>query len=192
MRQELPQLLNPTLGPLILGKVLSDEQARLVGALLGNTASPTMLDGSSKFNVIPGQASAVLDGSPLPGFTAEDLVAELRQLLGDDHLQFDILDATPPMQQERPDSPLYSIICDTLRQHDPTGVPIPTMIPGFTDAQCFGRLGARCYGFSPHRDPKEDHIKSSELFHGHNERIHVEGYQWCVQLLWEVVSRFVL
>lgn len=192
LRHVLPRLLHPILGPLLLKKVLSGEQARLMGALLGNTVSPTMLEASNKFNVIPGEASAVLDGRTLPGFTAEDLVAELRQLLGDEHLRFEILAATPPMQQQRADSELYTIICDTLHRHDPTGVPIPSMIPGFTDAHYFGRLGARCYGFAPHRYPKEDNIKFSELFHGHNERIHVEGYLWGVQVLWEVVSRFVL
>ena len=41
--------------------------ARLVGATLRNTANPTMLDAGYKANVIPGSATAVIDGRVLPG-----------------------------------------------------------------------------------------------------------------------------
>ena len=42
--------------------------ARMIGATLQNTANPTMLDAGYKANVIPGSASAVIDGRFLPGY----------------------------------------------------------------------------------------------------------------------------
>jgi acetylornithine deacetylase/succinyl-diaminopimelate desuccinylase-like protein len=45
--------------------------ARMIGATLQNTANPTMLDAGYKANVIPGSASAVIDGRFLPGYEEE-------------------------------------------------------------------------------------------------------------------------
>ncbi len=191
MRWVLPQLLKPRIADALLARALPPDRARSLGALLSNTATATMLEGSSKFNVIPGAASAILDGRTLPGQTPEDLVAELRALLGAD-LQFEVLDSAPPVEQPDPASPLYDAICASLRQHDPEGVPLPYMIPGFTDAAWFSRLGCRCYGFSPHRYPAEDNIRFTDLFHGHNERIHLDGFRWGLRLLWDVIARFTL
>ena len=45
--------------------------ARMIGATLQNTANPTMLEAGYKANVIPGTASAVIDGRFLPGYEAD-------------------------------------------------------------------------------------------------------------------------
>jgi acetylornithine deacetylase/succinyl-diaminopimelate desuccinylase-like protein len=45
--------------------------ARMIGATLQNTANPTMLEAGYKANVIPGSASAVIDGRFLPGYEDE-------------------------------------------------------------------------------------------------------------------------
>lgn len=184
------QLLNPRLAGVLLDRALPGEQAKSLGSLLANTVSATMLSGSSKLNVIPGEASATLDGRTLPGFSGEDLVRELRALVGD-LVEFEVLEEAPGLMMEQADSELYRIIGDTLAVHDPDGIPLPMMIPGFTDAQYFSRLGARCYGFSPMQFPEADEVKFTELFHGHNERIHVDGYRWGLRVLWDVVKAFV-
>lgn len=186
----LPRLLDPRLSSVLCDKLLPAEQASSLGSLVSNTVSATMLEGSGKFNVIPSKASALLDGRILPGHSPEDLVAELKALLGDD-LSFEILEHFPAVEQKNPHSELYTLITETLTKYDPSGIPLPYMVPGFTDAQFFSRLGARAYGFSPHRFPEEDKIKFTDLFHGHNERIHVEGFGWGTSMLWELVRKFV-
>ena len=184
------QLLNPRLAGVLLDRALPDEQGKTLGALLANTACATMLTGSVKVNVIPGEATALLDGRTLPGFTAADLVRELRALVGD-QVELEVLEEAPGLMMDDPDSELYRLITSTLAIHDPAGVPLPMMIPGFTDAQYFSRLGARCYGFSPMQFPEADNVKFTELFHGHNERIHVDGFRWGLRVLWDVVKAFV-
>ncbi len=184
-------LLNPKIAPTLCQKVLPAELGKSFGAVLSNTVSTTRLEGGFKNNMIPSSFSALLDGRLLPGQTGDDLVRELRELLGDD-LIFETWDEALGFQQDTPDSPLYRTICETLKKYDPEGVPLPYMIPGFTDAQYFHRLGTRCYGFTPMYFPPEDNVKFMDLFHGHNERIHVEGYQWGLRVLWDVVSKFVL
>jgi acetylornithine deacetylase/succinyl-diaminopimelate desuccinylase-like protein len=56
----------------------------LVGATLQNTANPTMLEGGYKHNVIPTEASGVVDGRVLPAVEADQrlrLPAEDRRWL---------------------------------------------------------------------------------------------------------------
>lgn len=190
VRWVMSQLLNPRMAGVLLNRALPEEQAKSLGSLLANTVSATMLEASSKVNVIPGEVVARLDGRTLPGFSGADLVRELRALVGD-LVEFEIEDEAPALMMESVDSELYQIIRSTLAVHDPRGIPLPMMIPGFTDAQYFSRLGARCYGFSPMQFPEADNVKFTELFHGHNERIHVAGYRWGLRVLWDVVKAFV-
>ena len=53
----------------------------MIGATLRNTANPTMLGAGYKVNVIPGQATAHVDGRFLPGYE-EEFLADLDRLLG--------------------------------------------------------------------------------------------------------------
>ena len=187
----LPLVLKPWARDLMLDKVLLDKSlARTLGAILANTVSPTGLEAGFKINTIPGTASALFDGRVLPGQTSADLIAEVKAVIGEGYT-FEILRETNG-REDTSDDPLYRAICENVRRHDPNGVPIPYLIPGFTDAQYFGRLGMRCYGYSPLRFPMEDNVKFSDLFHGHNERIHVEGFRWGLTALWDLVRRFVV
>ena len=61
------------------------------------------------------------------------------------------------------------------------------MITGFTDARAFDEVGTPCYGFSPVWLPPE--IPFAGLFHGHNERIPVHGFQWGLACTHELVRR---
>ncbi|MEN0070350.1 MAG: M20/M25/M40 family metallo-hydrolase, partial [Propionicimonas sp.] len=56
--------------------------ARMVGATMSNTANPTMLQAGYKMNVIPGQATASIDGRFLPGLE-DEFYATITDLLGD-------------------------------------------------------------------------------------------------------------
>jgi acetylornithine deacetylase/succinyl-diaminopimelate desuccinylase-like protein len=185
----LPLLLNSTLSGFVLDRVIPDPSLkRTLSANLSNTASPTILDAGMKTNVIPGSAEATLDGRLLPGQTSADLFREIRELIGEG-FEYEIVNEAQG-REETADDDLYSAICENIRRHDPNGIPLPYMVPGFTDAQQFGRLGTTCYGYSPIHFPAEDEIVFSELFHGHNERIHVDGYKWGLRCLWDLVRRF--
>lgn len=190
VKEVLPLVLKPWLRDVMLDRVLPDKSlAKTLGALLANSVSPTVLEAGFKINTIPGSASVLLDGRLLPGQTPEDLIRELKALIGDE-FEFKVIQSTLGRESSM-DDPLYHAICENVRRHDPGGIPIPSLVPGFTDAQYFGRLGMQCYGYSPLRFPDEDGIKFSDLFHGHNERIHVEGFLWGLRSLWDLVRRVV-
>lgn len=184
----MPLLLQPALSNVLLEALSkkNPDQAPGINAMLRNTASPTMLSAGRKVNVIPSKASVTIDGRILPGFSKEQYLAEIHQIVGDE-LEVKVLDHHDGITFDSK-SELYHTISAVLRQHDPEGVPVPYMIPGFTDSFAYARLGAICYGFSPVRLPKELHF--AKMYHGHNERIPIEGFGWGLRVLYDVVKKF--
>ena len=57
--------------------------ARMIGATISNTVNPTQLGAGEKVNVIPGEATAHVDGRFLPGHE-EEFLAQLDELIGPD------------------------------------------------------------------------------------------------------------
>ena len=188
----LSLIMRGLLSPLLSGSLLrlfpNPGVARAFAALLSNTAVPTVLKAGSKINVIPGSAEMHFDGRTLPGQTKDDLLREMRAILGPD-AEFDILDTTPPVETTK-DTDLFRSLCESVRMADPAGVPIPYVIPGFTDARAFHKLGAKYYGFAPIRFRPEQKLSFTEMYHGNNERCPVDGFHWGLRLLFDSVKRF--
>ena len=184
----LPLLLNPRLAGVLLDVVRrrDPEQALGLNALLRNTASPTVLKGGSKVNVIPSTASVLVDGRILPGQTVRDFLREIEDVVGPD-LKVTIMEQREGTVFDAK-TPLFGAIERTIEAHHPGAVTVPFMIPGFTDAHAYARLGSTCYGFTPVRMPRG--LSYTSLYHGHDERIPVEGFAWGLRVLHDLVSTF--
>jgi acetylornithine deacetylase/succinyl-diaminopimelate desuccinylase-like protein len=160
--------------------------ARSFSALLANTAAATVVRAGNKTNVIPGLADFEIDGRTLPGQSDEDLIRELRAVLGEE-VELEIVKSAPPTVTEPYESPVFDIIKRQVEAREPEAVVIPYMIPGFTDAKYFSRTGARWYGFSPVKIEKASGIRFADMFHGNDERVPVAGLAWGVEVLDAVV-----
>jgi acetylornithine deacetylase/succinyl-diaminopimelate desuccinylase-like protein len=152
------------------------------------TFAPTVLRAGAKVNVIPGRASVDLDGRTLPGQTDAGFLDELRAALGGDP-ELEVLRALPPVEAS-PDTPMFEHLARTLRAADPTGHPLPYLIPGFTDAKAYTRLGTTCYGFAPVKFDPTHEVDFARMYHGHDERVPVEGLKWGLGVLYRAVSEF--
>lgn len=158
-------------------------------AVTHNTVSPTGLKAGMKTNVIPSDATAVLDCRTLPGFTAADIIREMQVALGDDarHVTFEVDSESQPCEFDF-NTPLFKFLGDKLKQHDPNGIPIPTMMTGATDAKHLVKLGVKCYGFSPMKFKQGERF--ADLVHGHDERVAIDSLGWGTHVLYEVVEEF--
>lgn len=181
-------LLAPSLAEFMLGliRARNSDQATAFDAMLRNTVTPTMLDAGSKINVIPGSARARFDGRVLPGWSREQFLAEVRALIGDE-LTLTVLSEHDGVRFPA-DTPLFDCLTQTLARFDPGSIALPYMTPGFTDSFAYARLGAVCYGFNPVRLGPE--LNFSKMFHGHDERIPVDGYLWGQRALLHAVAGF--
>lgn len=177
-------LLRPRITDLVLDRL--GTPGRVLDAAMHNTVNATVVRGGSKFNVIPGQVSIDLDGRLLPGQAPEQLIAELRALLGED-VELEVLVSEPP-GPAAPDMGLFSVLASVLRDADPDGTPTPMLMPGVTDGRFFARLGIQSYGFTPMRLPSDFDFPST--IHAADERIPVEAVEFGTACMLRVLERF--
>ncbi|AKN70123.1 hypothetical protein QR97_10005 [Streptomyces sp. PBH53] len=152
--------------------------AKLIGATLSNTANPTQLNAGYKVNVIPGEATAHIDGRFLPGHE-EEFLADLDRLLGP-HVRREDVHADKALETSF-DGALVEAMQSALLAEDPTAKAIPYMLSGGTDAKSFDDLGIRGFGFAPLKLPPE--LDFAGMFHGVDERVPVDGLQFGVRVL---------
>lgn len=184
----LKGLLSPALAPQVLKLLPNPGTRRAFAALLSNTASPTVFRAGEKTNVISGEATCEFDGRTLPGQSSEAFVDEVRRVVGPG-IDVSPFDVAPPFEAPS-DSPLFGVLCDAVRRADPTFVPVPYVMPGYTDARAWMKLGTKHYGFATVRLDSKHGLTFADLYHGHDERIPVEGFHWGLRLLWDAVSTF--
>ena len=161
------------------------ERGRVFDPLLHNTVNATVLHGSDKFNVIHSEVSVELDARLLPGFKPEDMIAELRQIIGQD-VELEVLrfDSVP----SEPDMGLFDTLADILNESDPKGIPVPLLLSGTFDARFFSRLGIQTYGFLSMPLPED--FNFSQTIHAADERIPIEAVAFGANAIYEVLKRF--
>jgi acetylornithine deacetylase/succinyl-diaminopimelate desuccinylase-like protein len=152
--------------------------ARIVGATLRDTATPTMLDAGYKANVIPSVAEAVVDCRVLPGRQAA-FERELDEILGPD-VEREWIVNLPPVETTF-DGALVNAMSAAILAEDPEATTIPYMLSGGTDAKAFTRLGIRCFGFSPLKLPPD--LDFAALFHGVDERVPLDALTFGTRVL---------
>jgi acetylornithine deacetylase/succinyl-diaminopimelate desuccinylase-like protein len=151
---------------------------KIIENTVRNSTTPTVLSAGYKVNVIPGEASALIDTRVLPG-TEEQLLAELDRLAGPAITREYIQDQAGV--QAPVDSPWFTAMADALTTFDPDGIVVPFCMGGGTDAKAFAPLGIDCYGFAPLYLPEGFHHQ--QMAHGVDERVPVEGLKFGVNVL---------
>ncbi|MEU1303250.1 M20/M25/M40 family metallo-hydrolase [Streptomyces shenzhenensis] len=152
--------------------------AKLIGATLSNTANPTQLNAGYKVNVIPGEATAHVDGRFLPGYE-EEFLADLDRILGPKVRREDV--HSDKAVETGFDGALVEAMQSALVAEDPAAKAIPYMLSGGTDAKSFDDLGIRGFGFAPLKLPPE--LDFAGMFHGVDERVPVDGLKFGVRVL---------
>jgi acetylornithine deacetylase/succinyl-diaminopimelate desuccinylase-like protein len=158
---------------------------RTLAPLVCNTATPTGVRGGTATNVIPTELSVELDGRVLPGLTPADLLAELESLAGG-LATFELV-SEEPAAPAGPDLSLLPLLREVLTDHDPGCLPIPMLLPGYTDARYISRLGIQTYGFLPMRLPPQI---GTSLVHAANERIPADALEFGTNCLLDVIHRY--
>jgi acetylornithine deacetylase/succinyl-diaminopimelate desuccinylase-like protein len=177
------QLLNPFLTDSTLS--LLGDINQYLDPLLHNTVNATIVRGGEKANVIPSEITVDLDGRLLPGFSSDDMLSELRQVVGKD-VEFELLrhDYSPAEQ----DMGLFETLAGALQKVDPDGIPMPMLLPAFTDGCFFSRLGIQTYGFTPMKLPVG--FNFFEAIHAADERIPVEAIDFGAEAIYELLKHY--
>ncbi|MGI8578257.1 MAG: M20/M25/M40 family metallo-hydrolase [Nocardioidaceae bacterium] len=200
-RHEWPVRITPTMGALLeqvarlTGRGPVEDQvdalveqfgpaARMLAAVVRNTANPTMLDGGYKHNVIPGEATANIDGRFLPGYE-DEFFETLRSLLPD-NVSYEILVHEKALETPF-EGPLVEAMKASIVAEDPDATVLPFLMSGGTDGKAWSKLGIRCFGFSPLRLPED--LDFTGLFHGVDERVPVDALEFSARVFDDFLDR---
>jgi acetylornithine deacetylase/succinyl-diaminopimelate desuccinylase-like protein len=179
----LRRLLNPALTDTILN--LLGDTGESLDPLLHNTVNATIVRGGEKINVIPGEVSVKLDGRLLPGFSPEDMIKEVRQIIGD-QVELEIVRHEPGPAE--PDMGLFGELAGILEDADPGAIPMPLLLPAVSDARIFSRLGIQTYGFTPMKLPPD--FNFFKTIHAADERIPMDALAFGTDAIYELLNRY--
>jgi acetylornithine deacetylase/succinyl-diaminopimelate desuccinylase-like protein len=153
-------------------------------AILRNTISLTVLTGSNKNNVIPPEASAVVDIRLLPDQDPEVFLAEIRRVVADTTVEI-IPPATRKGRMDNPiDTDLFRAVERATHDREPKALVTTPMFTAASDRPFYRALGIITYGFDPFRVPSADMQKG---MHGNDERISIDNMGFGVRYLYDVL-----
>jgi len=158
---------------------------RGLDAALHNTVNATIVSGGLKVNVIPSEVRVQLDGRLLPGFGPEDMLRELRAVIGPEP-EIEVTLVGPA--QPEVDLSQFDLFASVLMEADSGCVPVPSLVTGGTDARHFARLGIRTYGFLPLNVAPD--FNSSSTIHAADERVPVRSLEFGAECVYEAVMRY--
>jgi acetylornithine deacetylase/succinyl-diaminopimelate desuccinylase-like protein len=166
--------------------IKKDQTSAGLLAMMTNTVNPTGIASGRQHNVVPTTVTLKLDCRVIPGIKPEQVIKEIENVTGE-KLDYKIIQYQ--VGHESPmDTPLFDLICKKTEAAHPGATAVPWLTVGFTDAAQLQKLGTICYGFTPVKLPPG--IEFSKLYHGHNERVPIDGFLWGVDLLCDVVREF--
>lgn len=154
------------------------EKAPSSNAAIRTTMAFTMLEGSSKENVIPSKANALLNSRLLPGDTPDKLLQHLKETVNDENISFELTGTMQlPGKISDTSSAGFKKIQRTISAIAPDLVVAPFLLVALTDSRFFTDVADDIYRFNLVRYEKKD----IERLHGNNERIREEDYK---RMIW--------
>jgi acetylornithine deacetylase/succinyl-diaminopimelate desuccinylase-like protein len=160
----------------------------LLHAIMRNTIAPVLLQAGFRGNVIPGSADATINFRTIPGTTPEDLIAEMKRVIGDPSVDVAVPRAAAAPRRAAESSTgteLYRALAESAGKVWP-GVPVtPYLFQAGTDAAAWRSRGVPVYGIYPYPISNEDLSR----MHGNDERVPVESLEQGTDLIYQTLLR---
>ena len=155
-------------------------------SILRTSVVPTVIDAGFRRNVIPSEASAMLDIRMLPDEDVEGFYKQLAAVIDDSRVE---IVPEPIYRPAAPPSEIDNEMFQTLErvavEMYPEATVLPIMSTGATDMAQMRAMGVQSYGIGPARTIEE--INSGFGAHGDNERVAEDAFVSMVEYLWRVV-----
>ena len=141
----------------------------MTNALIRTTGAATMVWGGVKPNVLPQEATALINFRVMPGDTVGDVLDHVRGVVGSEvevSVSESSFSADPPPLAD-PDSAEFDLVADVVREHFEVGAVAPWILTGATDSRHFVSIADQVLRFVPLVVTADDFKR----FHGTGERI---------------------
>jgi len=163
-------------------KAISEDP--LLHAIMRTTIAPVIVNGGFRGNVIPSSAEANVNFRAVPGTTAEDLIAMVRKVINDPHVEVTSARSTAAGTKDSPtETALYRALVASANKLWP-GVPVtPYLFQAGTDAGAWRSRGVPVYGIYPYPISNED----LRRMHGNDERVRITSLDQGTQLIYDTL-----
>ena len=154
-------------------------------AVMRNGISATRITGGVAGNVIPAEASAVLNVRTIPGHSIDEIVGRLVECVADPLVDVTLAVRGEEAPASNPDSAMFEAIAAAAKDLDPDITVVPYLSTGGTDSAHLRRNGIDSYGILPFPMEQPD----EERMHGHDERVPIESLHFGTRLIYESIRR---
>ena len=155
-------------------------------SVLRTSVVPTVMDAGFRKNVIPSEASAILDIRMLPDEDVDGFYKKLADLIDDPQVTVVPEPIYRPAASPSPiDNEMFQSLEAVAKRMYPETTVLPTMSTGATDMAQVRSMGVPSYGIGPVRTVEE--MNSGRGAHGDNERVTEEAIKQLVQFLWYTI-----
>tara|TARA_R110002167_G_scaffold124006_1_gene303211 strand:+ start:508 stop:1983 length:1476 start_codon:yes stop_codon:yes gene_type:complete len=168
--------------PVVLSTLLKSPSS---AASARTTTAVTMLQGSTKSNVLPTIATAVVNFRILPGDTIASIQAHLEGVIDDPRVALSTELANEASAVSPTDNIGFKLIESSIRRLDDNVLVTPYLVIGATDSRHFQSLSENIYRFMM-VSLNPDSLKQ---FHGLNEQIAVKDYLNAIQFYYAMLEQ---
>mgnify|MGYP000523286392 FL=1 len=149
---------------------------KTTNATIRTTTAVTMAKGSSKDNILPSEASAVVNFRIMPGESIASVTAVVKAIINNDGISIAEEGSVgdEPSSISVSDNKNFQLLEDSIYRvtQNKNLIATPYLVTGGTDAKHFSGLSDSIYRFAFNRfDPK-----TLEYMHGINEQISMDNY----------------
>jgi carboxypeptidase PM20D1 len=156
----------------------------LVNAVIRTTLAPTIFQAGATDNVLPTDATAVINLRLLPGDTITGAVEHVRRVVNEPQLKITPLPApTEASGVSDINSRGFRIIARTVREIFPPALVAPALLVAETDARHYASLTKNIFRFLPILLGPED----TRRYHGNDERISIDDYERCIRFYAQLI-----
>ena len=144
----------------------------VINAMIRTTTAPTMLSGSIKSNVLPIEATALINFRLHPRDSIESVTEHVRRVVGSDQVEVRALGGIEASGVSSWESPGYAIISSSLSKVYGEIVSVPGIMIAASDTRHYSKVADNSFRFNPFSIVPEDMTG----FHGTNESIAVDSF----------------
>jgi len=144
----------------------------VINAMIRTTTAPTMLNGSVKSNVLPIEATALINFRLHPRDSIESVTEHVRRVVGSDLVEVQALGGMEASGVSSWESPGYKIISSSLSKVYGEVVSVPGIMIAASDTRHYSKVADNSFRFNPFSILPEDMTG----FHGTNESIAVDSF----------------
>lgn len=147
----------------------------VTAAMVRTTQAVTVMKGSTKDNILPDSAEAIVNIRIIPGDTSNKVLKRIKNIVGDKKVEVSFMDskyASNPVNESDIDGHGYKLIEKAARAVYPKAVVAPFLVTAATDSRHYEKITDNIYRLSPMALTPED----LKTIHGVNESISLENF----------------